>query len=213
MTIQRGEMWRGLRWIVFSPLIVVMGLLSQGGYLEAALTGAWSYCGVVAGVASLRGKPWARTLQTVLLLIVSFSFLVPALLIAVYLDAVPGQDPGSWPAIKFVAIMAVLALMVWVALIRPQKQRRPEVPTQDAESGLRPARTSLVHLKWVVFPAFGFVALQAFFFTVANAPETDITNRKPYVDFIGREYRVAGNVRACTPGTTFRIRPKSCRSP
>src|SRR4051812_49436297 len=54
----------------------------------------------------------------------------------------------------------------------------------------------------VVCGVFGFIALGAVLFTVAGigmqmpAPTTEITNRKPFGDYIGREYRVVGNVSA-----------------
>ena len=56
--------------------------------------------------------------------------------------------------------------------------------------------------KFLVFSAFGLVALGAILFTAAGigmgipAPKTEITNRKPFADYIGREYRVVGNVSA-----------------
>jgi hypothetical protein len=56
--------------------------------------------------------------------------------------------------------------------------------------------------KFVMFGVFGFVALGATLFTVAGigmlipAPRTEITNRKPFADYIGCEYRVVGNVSA-----------------
>lgn len=56
--------------------------------------------------------------------------------------------------------------------------------------------------KFVMFGVFGLVALGALLFTVAGigmqipAPKTEITNWKPFADYIGREYQVVGNVSA-----------------
>jgi hypothetical protein len=56
--------------------------------------------------------------------------------------------------------------------------------------------------KFVMFGVFGFFALGAILFTVAGigmqipALKTEMTNRKPFADYIGREYRVVSDVSA-----------------
>jgi hypothetical protein len=63
--------------------------------------------------------------------------------------------------------------------------------------------------RWVVrlatyalFGAAGLVALPVILFVALNiamqipAPKTEVTNRKPFADHIGREYRVVGDVSA-----------------
>jgi hypothetical protein len=56
--------------------------------------------------------------------------------------------------------------------------------------------------KFIMLGVLGLVALGAILFTVAGigmqipAPKTEVTNRKPFADHIGRQYRVVGNVSA-----------------
>jgi hypothetical protein len=56
--------------------------------------------------------------------------------------------------------------------------------------------------KLVMFGAIGAVAVGAILLTVAGAGmqiparRADVTNRRPFVGFVGREYRVGGNVSA-----------------
>jgi len=57
-------------------------------------------------------------------------------------------------------------------------------------------------VKFVIFGAAGLVALPGILFIAVDvamevpAPKTEVTNRKPFADYIGREYRVVGNVSA-----------------
>jgi hypothetical protein len=72
--------------------------------------------------------------------------------------------------------------------------------------------------KFVMFGAFGLVALGAILFTALGvamqvpAPQTEVTNRQPFADYIGREYRVVGNVSALA-WNDFPTRTQSSRSP
>ncbi len=56
--------------------------------------------------------------------------------------------------------------------------------------------------KFVTFGAMGLIALGGVLFTLAGigmqipAPQTEVTNRKPFADYIGREYRIIGDVSA-----------------
>lgn len=65
--------------------------------------------------------------------------------------------------------------------------------------------TGLVRLaKWALYGLLGMVGLGAALFTLVGVlsttpnpfPETDLSTRKPYVDFIGREYRLIAEVDA-----------------
>ena len=57
-------------------------------------------------------------------------------------------------------------------------------------------------VKFVIFGAAGLVALPVIVLIAINvamevpAPQTEVTNRKPFADYIGREYRIVGDVSA-----------------
>ena len=58
----------GLRWTIFSPLLLLMAGLSKTRSdteygLGLVLCGVWSLLGVVAGIARLAGASWAKSLQ------------------------------------------------------------------------------------------------------------------------------------------------------
>jgi hypothetical protein len=84
----------------------------------------------------------------------------------------------------------------------------PSVQTGLLQSSERATETSkedrvaVKFVKVVIFCAAGLVALPVILLMVAGvamqvpAPKTEITSRKPFADYIGREYRVVGSVSA-----------------
>jgi hypothetical protein len=66
-------------------------------------------------------------------------------------------------------------------------------------TGLTPFRFTVALLKWAAFAACGLVAVGIILGLGGYAspfPVIEITHQKPYVDFVGREYRVVADVRA-----------------
>jgi hypothetical protein len=61
----------GLAWIVFSPIALLMALISSVEslnvyYVQIVCFGVWSALGVVSGIARIAGAPWTSRLQAIL---------------------------------------------------------------------------------------------------------------------------------------------------
>ena len=90
-----------------------------------------------------------------------------------------------------ITLLVMVPILIVIALKTP-KLDRPSLQ----RSGTQPVRAVA---KWVTIGAFGLLAL-AIVLTAGGVrspfPPTEVTSRKPYSDFIGREYRVVSNVSA-----------------
>lgn len=72
------------------------------------------------------------------------------------------------------------------------------VPVDTRGANAHPRiRTALSIMKWTALAAFALVAaviVLALGGVPSPFPDTETSHEKPYVDFVGREYRVTGNV-------------------
>ena len=89
MAIKWKLLRSGVLWIVFSPLALLMALISTVRSdvvynVQLALFGTWSACGVISGIGRIAGATWAVRLQIVLSWIAFAAFAVPGIVMLVY---------------------------------------------------------------------------------------------------------------------------------
>jgi hypothetical protein len=87
----------GVGWIVFSPVALLMALISTVESdvvynIQLAAFGTWSACGIVSGVGRLLGASWAVRLQIVLCWLVFAAFALPGVVLIAYAF----RDPADW---------------------------------------------------------------------------------------------------------------------
>jgi len=82
--------------------------------------------------------------------------------------------------------------------MNPRNQNSVGAPTGGPGSGAHPRFWLVVSImKWIVFTAFGLLAVVIVLGVGgvrSHFPDTEVTQEKPYADFVGREYRVTGDV-------------------
>jgi hypothetical protein len=87
----------GVGWIVFSPVALLMALISTVESdvvynIQLAAFGTWSACGIVSGVGRLTGARWAVRLQVGLCWVAFAAFAVPGVVMMAYVF----RDPAGW---------------------------------------------------------------------------------------------------------------------
>jgi hypothetical protein len=105
MAIKWKSLRSGLLWIVFSPLALLMAVISTAKSdttynIQIAVCGTWSAFGVISGIGRIAGAFWAVRIQITLSWIAFLAFAVPGIVMIVY--AV--RNPDSY-LLSFVAVM------------------------------------------------------------------------------------------------------------
>lgn len=86
MAINRKRLGSGLAWIVFSPLALLMAMMStvrsDTTYtIQLVAFGCWTVCGIIAGIGRIVGARWAVRLQAILCWIAFAVFAGPGLIL------------------------------------------------------------------------------------------------------------------------------------
>jgi hypothetical protein len=79
----------GLLWIVFSPLALMMALISTVKSdvtydVQVAACGTWSALGIVSGIGKMAGASWAVRLQMILCWVAFAAFAVPGVVMILF---------------------------------------------------------------------------------------------------------------------------------
>jgi hypothetical protein len=90
MNVQRRKrLVSGVLWIVFSPLVLLMGLIAKTHtltdyYAGVGVCGTWAVCGVISGFGRLAGRRWATLVQMTLCWITVAVYAVVGVVILFY---------------------------------------------------------------------------------------------------------------------------------
>ena len=146
MTTRASSIVSGLAWIVFSPIVLLMAPISTVDsdityYVQVALFGVWSTCGVATGIGRLTNATWANRLQIVLAWIGLTYFAVCLVLIGLYLiaDMFEAKNERDWNWAFFVAVGVCMIAVPFYFLARKgmqsisswRKARRPQKRTPN----------------------------------------------------------------------------------
>jgi len=124
MNTMRKRLVSGLLWIVFSPLVLLMGLIAKTHtlteyYVGVGLCGTWSICGVISGIGAIVGARWAMRVQTILCWIACIVFcLIPAAMLLFY-----AFKTGIG---YFVGVAVPMLLTVALLVVRGRRQRESQ---------------------------------------------------------------------------------------
>lgn len=127
MTTRANSIKSGLAWIVLSPIALLMALISTVKsdttyYVQIALFGVWSTCGVVSGIGRLTNATWANRLQIILAWIGFTYFAVCGVLIALYsIVAMFKSSSGDWGLTLLLAVAVCLSSVPFYFLARKRK--------------------------------------------------------------------------------------------
>jgi hypothetical protein len=117
---------QGLAWVLFSPLVLLMGMLgyppepapiTAAYYVGIALAGAWSLGGIAAGVATIAQTAWAHRLRNVLTWILAIYFIGSFAIGALYLIVEPASR------LLGVMLLCAVGASAWWLAIRTRRQR------------------------------------------------------------------------------------------
>jgi len=124
MNDRKRAIMSGVFWIVFSPIALLMAMISTVEsltvyYIQVVLMGGWTACGVVAGIGRITGVSWARRLQMVLSLIAFAYFSVCGILMLGYLFvAIFNQKIGEWSTFLVVSVGVIITGVPFFYLAR-----------------------------------------------------------------------------------------------
>jgi hypothetical protein len=123
---RRKELISGALWIVFSPLVLLMGLIAKAPtlteyYVGVGLCGTWSVCGVVSGFGRIASRRWAIGVQTILCWIAFIAFcLIPAVML---LFIAYKTEIGY-----FVVITLAMLLALTLIVVGSWRRRQRQIP-------------------------------------------------------------------------------------
>jgi hypothetical protein len=117
----------GLLWIVFSPLALLMALLSTVKSditynVQIALFGTWSACGVISGFGRIAGASWAVRLQIILSWIAFAAFAVPGIVMLFYTLRSPAG---------YLFAIAVMVFLTGIPFLVYARRRQRELRESD----------------------------------------------------------------------------------
>jgi hypothetical protein len=139
MNFRARSITQGLIWVVFSPIAVLMALISTVEsittyYIQVAAFGLWSCLGVLSGFATMGSAAWARRIQTILLWIaVAYFGLCGILMFGYLLSALLNQGAAA-PAQAWAIALGVLltgAPFLYFAKKRSVEKDRTESKRQS----------------------------------------------------------------------------------
>jgi hypothetical protein len=127
MAIKWKPLRSGLLWIVFSPLALLMALISTVKSditynVQIALFGTWSACGVISGIGRIAGASWAVRLQIILSWIAFAAFAVPGIVMLVYTLRSPAGYFGYLFAIAVMVVLTGIPFLIYAR--RRQRELR-----------------------------------------------------------------------------------------
>lgn len=110
MSDRKRAIMSGVFWIVFSPIALLMALISTVEsptvyYIQIVLMGGWTACGFIAGIGRITGASWARRLQMLLSLVGFAYFLVSGVMLMGYLlMAIFNHKIGKWSTYLMISV-------------------------------------------------------------------------------------------------------------
>ena len=89
MAINWKRLGSGIAWVVFSPLALLMAMMStvrsETTYrVQLVAFGCWTVCGIIAGMGRIVGARWAVRLQAILCWVAFAVFAGPGLILMAY---------------------------------------------------------------------------------------------------------------------------------
>jgi hypothetical protein len=123
MAIKWKSLRSGLLWTVFSPLALLMALISTvksdiDYNVQIAVCGTWSAFGVISGVGRIVGASWAMRVQIILCWIAFAAFAVPGVVMVTYVV----RDPDSYFLFPIPAMVVATGIPFLIYARRRQRE-------------------------------------------------------------------------------------------
>jgi len=115
----------GVLWILFSPLAVLMAMISTVKsdtvyHLQIAVCGTWSACGVISGIGRIARVSWAVRLQIILCWIAFSAYAVPGVIMFFYAI----RRPSGYVFVPIAVMVFVSGIPFLIYARRRQRELR-----------------------------------------------------------------------------------------
>lgn len=130
MAIKLKSLRSGLLWTVFSPVALLMALISTVESditynVQIAICGTWTAFGVISGVGRIAGASWAVRVQIILCWIAFAAFAVPGVVMIAYVV----RDRDSYFLFPIPAMVVSTGIPFLIYARRRQRELREQLST------------------------------------------------------------------------------------
>ena len=127
MAIKLKCLRSGLLWTVFSPMALLLALISTVNSditykVQIAVCGTWSAFGVIYGIGRIAGASWAVRVQIILCWIAFAGFAVPGVVTVAYVV----RDPDSYFLFPIPAMVVATGIPFLIYARRRQRELREQ---------------------------------------------------------------------------------------